>query len=266
MKWKSYGTVFVAQLNRYKWFLLTLFCGILLPLRGFAELAEGLRGQGGVLPFDEPTLLYIRHFATPDRDAVMALLTIAGAWLALPFLLGVIWWLRQGRLPARDRQGSPASQRVHNGVPQDRSEHGAGNARDALFFALSIVGSYGLDLLAKAFYHRARPALWVSVTPKTDYSFPSGHSMVSMAVAIALVLIAWPTKWRWQAVLLCLPSAVAVAFSRLYLGVHYPSDVLGGWCAALLWVMGLHLVLPKLPAASAQASSTSVSLRQGTEL
>jgi len=92
-------------------------------------------------------------------------------------------------------------------------------------------------------FQRDRPSLWESVSPETTFSFPSGHAMGSMTLAMVAILLAWPTRWRWPVLLAAGVFALLVAASRIYLGVHYPSDILGGWMAEMAWVTGIHLVL-----------------------
>lgn len=83
-----------------------------------------------------------------------------------------------------------------------------------------------------------------SLTPAQDSSFPSGHATGSMALAAAAVTLAWPTRWRWQSLSLGPIFLLGVGLSRLYFGVHYPSDIVAGWSLALAWVAGLRLALP----------------------
>ena len=63
-----------------------------------------------------------------------------------------------------------------------------------------------------------------------------------MALIFAIAGLAAPTRWRWLAISVGGAFVLLVGLSRVYLGVHYPSDVLAGWCAALAWVSGLLLL------------------------
>jgi undecaprenyl-diphosphatase len=87
------------------------------------------------------------------------------------------------------------------------------------------------DLFLKQVYRRTRPALW-SMTPES-FSFPSGHAMSAVAgfgLAAMLVARLYPGTRRVLAVMIPL-LAFGIGFSRLALGVHFPTDVMGGWAA-----------------------------------
>jgi undecaprenyl-diphosphatase len=96
---------------------------------------------------------------------------------------------------------------------------------------------------------RPRPQLpWAHVPP--DYSFPSGHSMNSLVFYLAIAMIIWarskpPTGAI--AIVVALAVAIAVGFSRIYLGYHYLSDVVGGFAAGLAWLLVVALAFETIP-------------------
>ena len=118
--------------------------------------------------------------------------------------------------------------------------------REATFAGVSLGGSALLNMATKQFFQRDRPALWESIAPEHTFSFPSGHAMGSATLAMVVVLLCWHTRFRWPAVVLAALFALTVGASRIYLGVHYPSDILGGWAAGIAWVSGVYLVLYRI--------------------
>jgi membrane-associated phospholipid phosphatase len=203
----------LVRFIRARWkLLLLLFFGVGLPLVAFGDLAQDVYRRGGIL-WDEPILRYVHRHETPGRDAAMAFISDIGhLYGVVPLAVLCVLAL----LVARRR----------------------GNA---LFFAVAVGGAGLLNQAAKTFFQRDRPELWLSPSPAPEhtYSFPSGHAMGSMALVAALAVLAWPTRWRWWAILLGGIFTLLVGFSRVYLGVHYPSDVVAGWSASLAWVLGV---------------------------
>jgi undecaprenyl-diphosphatase len=111
--------------------------------------------------------------------------------------------------------------------------------RAALWLAIAMAGSLLLDLALKYAYHRPRPTAFFGTAP-SSYSFPSGHALCSLCFYGVLAgLLSARLKslpWRiavWTAAALLI---IAIGLSRIYLGVHYPSDVLAGYLAATVWV------------------------------
>jgi membrane-associated phospholipid phosphatase len=199
--------------------LLILFFGVGLPLIAFGALAEDVSSEGG-LAWDTPTLRYLYQHATPALDAAMIFISAIGysyGVLPLAVLIFIV-------LLAVRRRGN------------------------ALFWAVAMGGAGVLNQGAKQFFARARPELWEPVAPERTYSFPSGHAMGSMALVAALAVLAWPTRWRWWAIAGGGVFTLLVGFSRVYLGVHYPSDVVAGWAAALAWVLGVSQIAYGRPA------------------
>jgi undecaprenyl-diphosphatase len=125
----------------------------------------------------------------------------------------------------------------------------SGRTRHALLLAIVIVGADVLDLSLKLVFHRVRPDAFFGVAAPSTYSFPSGHAIMSCAVygALVAILAARFDPVRKAALWIVVALLVGtIGFSRVYLGVHYPTDVLGGyavgvgWLAAVRAVYGLH--------------------------
>lgn len=114
--------------------------------------------------------------------------------------------------------------------------------RNAAVFVLVAVGSgAALSMLLKAGFDRPRPDLVPHATAVYSSSFPSGHSMTAAVayLTLAAVLIRVQTRRRLKAYILSIAVlvTVAVGISRVYLGVHWPSDVLAGWSAGAAWAV-----------------------------
>lgn len=116
--------------------------------------------------------------------------------------------------------------------------------RSLLYLILTLFGSVIISISTKIFFHRMRPNFWTSAYPLPgDFSFPSGHALLSMAFTIALIILAWKTKWRGLVISLGGLFTLTIAWTRLYLGVHFPSDILGGWLLAITWAILASLLL-----------------------
>jgi undecaprenyl-diphosphatase len=100
------------------------------------------------------------------------------------------------------------------------------------------VGSVGLNQLLKAMFHRERPAAATEFVHSGSFSFPSGHAMESIAVygALAYLIVERFPPSRYVAWLAWLGLAGIIGFSRVYLGVHYASDVAAGFAAGFVWL------------------------------
>ena len=113
---------------------------------------------------------------------------------------------------------------------------------EAGVFALRVAGSV-LQLPVKFAIDRPRPHLWPRLTHVTSPSFPSGHATQTALLAAAVVALAWRTRYRMLALTVGSVYVGIVGCSRLYLGVHYPSDVVGAWALAALWLAACTLLL-----------------------
>jgi membrane-associated phospholipid phosphatase len=112
---------------------------------------------------------------------------------------------------------------------------------DAALLIVALVGAEALTWSLKALFRRERPTFDDPVATASSFSYPSGHAVVSLAVygALAYVLLAGRHSRRGRAAVAGCAALViaAVGFSRLYLGVHYVSDVLAGYAVGLAWLL-----------------------------
>lgn len=117
----------------------------------------------------------------------------------------------------------------------------------SLFVFFAVVGGQTLGSLLKLGIDRTRPDIVPHLTEVHTLSFPSGHAMMSaityltLGALLARMLPGYATRIYTLAVAVLL--TILVGASRLYLGVHWPSDVLAGWCAGAAWAMLCWLVL-----------------------
>lgn len=109
-----------------------------------------------------------------------------------------------------------------------------GHRRMAAFCALSALIPTLNMLLFKSMIARPRPSLWPHLVVEHNFSFPSGHSTFAAAVAVMLTVGFYRTPYRRTACIIGLTFALLTGFSRIYLGVHYPTDVWAGWTNGLL--------------------------------
>jgi undecaprenyl-diphosphatase len=207
------ATVGRTVLRKHGLRLAAMFALVALPLWGFGELAEDV-AAGHPFFFDTPVLEWLHSIAGPRLDTLFLTLSRVG------FSGGVV--------PADVLLVLALALRRH--------------PRSATFAAVALAGSALANLLVKNLFARARPALWLSLAPETTYSFPSGHAMGSATLAAVLACLAWDTRWRWPVIALGALFALGVGLSRVYLGVHYPSDVLAGWSAAIAWTLGVRFI------------------------
>ena len=116
-----------------------------------------------------------------------------------------------------------------------------GKSRAALFVAIAIASGIVLSSALKLGFERPRPDLVPHGSAVYTRSFPSGHSMMSALVYLTLgVLLARlqpERRLKVYVLLLAILVTVAVGVSRVYLGVHWPTDVLAGWAAGGAWAM-----------------------------
>ncbi len=112
--------------------------------------------------------------------------------------------------------------------------------RAAALMAANMVGAWIWNDFLKEFFHRARPEPFFGLPPPGDYSFPSGHSLCSFCFygMMTALFVARVRNGFARAVIVAVATLIiaGVGLSRVYLGVHYPTDVLGGWLIGLCWI------------------------------
>lgn len=185
----------------------TAFVFFCIAAIGFIALADEVH-EKSTTHFDDTILLFINGYSSSFGDSFYIWITNLGGVLFAPALsvalCAVLW-----------RKGYKAK---------------------ATVLGLSVVGASLLNLLVKQLFERARPDLWTTLVTESSFSFPSGHAMATSALALALLLICWDTRFRRHAIVLGALYTCVIGLSRLYLGVHYPTDVIGGWLLSTAWV------------------------------
>ncbi len=193
-------------------------------LWGFIELADEVR-EGETMDFDRSVLVALREpgdFSKPIgpdswqrsvRDitalgsaSVMALLTL--------FAAGWLWIQKRWRLVG--------------------------------LLMVAVLGATTLSIVLKKFFDRERPELAFRLMPTSDMSFPSGHSTLAAALFLTIgLLLAEASQSRREKVYFlgwAVALTVLVGLSRIYLGAHFPTDVLAGWCVGTAWALVCSLV------------------------
>jgi membrane-associated phospholipid phosphatase len=167
---------------------------------------------GGLVPFDLAIGSWLHANATGFGTGAFAAVTqLGGSQALLAVTLAATLWLLVRR-------------RV---------------AHAALMLA-ALGGGQALNAALKGVFERPRPSFAEPLATAAGFSFPSGHAMVSLTVygALAFVIAAGMGGRRRQALVLAFALALvlAIGFSRVYLGVHYASDVLAAYSAGLAWL------------------------------
>ena len=182
-----------------------------MMLTAFVELAWETMFQQTTDVFDMVMIWLTRYFASPRVDQVMIFITDLGYgklyFLIVSAIFLLILYLKRWR--------------------------------EAAGLAICLAGGAVLNLLLKNLFERARPELF-RLVEATGYSFPSGHAMVSLCFyGMAAFLLARGLK-RWQGRVLVISAAglliAAIGVSRVYLGVHYPTDIAAGYAAGSMWL------------------------------
>ena len=194
--------------------VIALFALFSVCVMSFVKIAWEVR-EKETNAFDDAVLNGIHAISNPFLDSFVPIVTNAGGVVVVSVLTLVIL-----------------------GLFIYKNEY-----RRAVLVGVSMAGAALLNVVLKAVFERARPDLWDKLVHESSYSFPSGHSMMSAALGLALVVALWNSRWRWWAVGLAVIYIPFIGLTRLYLGVHYPTDVVAGWLVSGAWVMAVALLM-----------------------
>lgn len=191
-------------------------CAVVVLLLVLGALARAVQGPE-VDALDRYVSPWVHQFASPPLDGTMLAASFVGSGTVLvPLAVGVAAWLLYRR-----------------------------RFTWAFFVVAAEFGSILLNEAIKTAVHRPRPALaWSGVLP--DYSFPSGHSMNSLALFLALAIVVWALRGHYAgaiAVIVAVVLSLLIGVSRIYLGAHFLTDVVGGYTGAVLWLLAVGTAL-----------------------
>jgi undecaprenyl-diphosphatase len=214
----------VEEKRKWEVLSLSLVLGLALAMAAllfFAWLANEVL-EGELQHFDEVTRVGIHQLASPALTSAMRGISFLGStvFLTTATSLIVIWFaLRHWR-------------------------------RAAILFAITMIGAAILNTTLKLTFKRSRPVPYFNLLAPESYSFPSGHALASFCFygALAAILTA-RTKNRRVRIFLslgCGAMVLLIGFSRIYLGVHYTTDVLAGYSAAFIWVLVVRIAVLQL--------------------
>ena len=190
-----------------------LVFGALIAITGtyaFAKLAELVR-EGYTHAFDVATLRWMERHQTPWLEQLMLEVTMLGTWIVVLSVVGVaalFLWLTRHKY-------------------------------SAALLLVATAGGIGLNTILKIGFDRPRPQVFEWGTHVSSSSFPSGHAMSSAVVYMTVAYLAARLQQTHRARIATIAVAifvvVTICFSRMYLGVHYPSDVIAGVIIGLSW-------------------------------
>lgn len=187
-----------------------------IALWGFAELTEEVL-QNETQVFDTWVLSAVQTLQAPWLTPLMVLITDIGdptVLVSICAVLSLALFLR-------------------------------GRRSESMTVAIAAFGALGLNLLLKQLFERSRPELWSRTVEVKFYSFPSGHAMLSIVIYGLLgYLLArrYPRQRGWVIAATSL-LIILIGFSRLYLGVHWLTDVIAGYAAGFVWLVACILSL-----------------------
>ena len=199
-----------------------------LALLSFAWLSEEILARG-TARVDSSVRELVHQFAAPPVTALFRFVTNLGDW---PVIMAATLALLAFFLYRGDR------------------DH-------ASIVLVTMIGAGILDGTLKLAFHRLRPDPFFGGARPTTYSFPSGHALISFCFyGLIAGMLSFHLKARWQRVLswsIAVVLITLIGLSRIYLGVHWPSDVLAGYSAAIIWMGAVRVMARRVEARRARA-------------
>jgi undecaprenyl-diphosphatase len=178
----------------------------------FASLAEDLVNKETLSTMDPFFGTWLVAHTTVPGDHVFTTITFLGNALVISAGTGLIgfWYARQR------------------------------NWKKLILLFSAVAGGALLNLVLKNIFQRTRPAIPGAYMVDTGFSFPSGHTMISLVFygMVAYLALSYVKNKKWKTLIIAGTLAICamIGFSRLYLGVHFLTDVLAGWAAGGLWL------------------------------
>jgi membrane-associated phospholipid phosphatase len=160
--------------------------------------------------FDRSFLLWLHQFANPQLDRVMLFFTSLGnpPTAVTIFLMTISWLLLKRR------------------------------SADGMRFTIACAGGVVINQEMKLFFAKPRPELWPRLVTDLTFSFPSGHAVGSIVVYGFIAYILAKELQQYKAYIYAIASTIiiSIGLSRLYLGMHYPTDIIAGYGVGILWL------------------------------
>lgn len=192
-----------------------LFFGLMIAVGAlffFAWLADEVL-EGGTKAMDETVRIFVNGFASQPLTLLMNFVTVLGSTLFLStvFVCVFIIFIRKNR------------------------------KRPAILITVTMAGAVILNFVLKVSFARPRPVPFFDTPLPNSYSFPSGHALFALCFYGALAWIFAEMTRKHSLKSLIWVAAVflvlLIGMSRIYLGVHYPSDVIAGYAASIVWII-----------------------------
>ena len=196
----AHPRVMCTERNRF-WLTIAILSAIAFVAVALVVIA------GAVQSLDESIMFVIKDVRSPFLNTVMRTVTWAGSYAAAIVAVVIallLWWIR-------------------------------GWKNSALRLAVAVGGAAAYNALLKVLFARLRPEVIPAMVTTETFSFPSGHTTIAVALYGSLAVMFWRREQRTVPVALVFFAGV-VALSRIYLGIHYPSDVLGALFLGIGWL------------------------------